>query len=361
MNLQELPMMGASAPTTIEGQVVARSTAEAGAAPATGQAIAFSFGDPEPVLDRRELAQHIECWRNGRYYEPPISMDGLVRSFDMAPHHASCIRLKVNLLSKYFIPSRWLDRPTFGKLALDFLTIGNGYLEQRDNLAGRPLKLDHILGRYARRGIEEGEYFFVPGWRQEHAFRPGKVFHMKEAHPSQEIYGLPEYLSALQSGLLNEAATLFRRKYYRNGSHAGYILYATGAGLANEDADKIRQALRDSKGPGNFRNLFLHAPGGKEGDVKLIPISEVAAKDEFLGIKNTTRDDMLAAHRVPPNLIAVVPANPGGFGDVSKAVQAFMEIEIEPLQSKFLELNDWLGLEAVGFRPYEPKPAAAAA
>lgn len=28
-----------------------------------------------------------------------------------------------------------------------------------------------------------------------------------------------------------------------------------------------------------------------------IPISEVAAKDEFLGIKNATRDDILALHR----------------------------------------------------------------
>lgn len=29
-------------------------------------------------------------------------------------------------------------------------------------------------------------------------------------------------VSALQSAWLNEAATLFRRKYYKNGSHAGF-------------------------------------------------------------------------------------------------------------------------------------------
>ena len=126
------------------------------------------------------------------------------------------------------------------------------------------------------------------------------------------------------------------------------------------DADAIRTALKESKGVGNFRNLFLHAPSGKKDGVQIIPISEVAAKDEFLGIKNTTRDDMLAAHRVPPQLLGVVPTNSGGFGDVGKASQIFFENEIEPLQARFLELNDWLGVEAVRFRPYEP-PATGAA
>jgi hypothetical protein len=34
-----------------------------------------------------------------------------------------------------------------------------------------------------------------------------------------------------------------------------------------------------------------------------------------------------------------VPANAGGFGDVTKATDAFFELEIAPLQSVFLELN----------------------
>lgn len=345
-------MNAAAADAVIEGTVAHRSEVAAGGAGQDGGLVAFSFGDPEPALDGRGITQYIECWSNLRWYEPPISVDGLIRAFEMAPHHASCIRLKRNLLSKYFIPSALLDRPTFERFALDYLVTGTAYLERRDNLAGRPLRLAHAMARHTRRGCEPGRYFWVPGYGQEREFARGSVFQLSEFHPSQEVYGLPEYLSAIQAGLLNEAATLFRRKYYRNGSHAGYILYATGAGLSSTDADKIREQLRLSKGPGNFRNLFLHAPGGKEDDIKLIPISEVAAKDEFLGIKNTTRDDMLAAHRVPPNLIGVVPANAAGFGDVGKAVTAFLELEIEPLELRFLELNNWLGEEAIAFRPH---------
>lgn len=46
--------------------------------------------------------------------------------------------------------------------------------------------------------------------------------------------------------------------------------------------------------PGNFRNLFMYAPDGKKDGIQLIPISEVAAKDDFGSIMNISRDDLLA-------------------------------------------------------------------
>lgn len=175
------------------------------------------------------------------------------------------------------------------------------------------------------------------------------LFSALEHDINQEVYGLPEYLAALQSAWLNESATLFRRKYYLNGSHAGFILYMTDPASSEDDVNALRKALRDSKGPGNFRNLFMHAPNGKKDGLQLIPISEVAAKDEFLGIKNVTRDDVLAAHRVPPQLLGVIPSNTGGFGDVTKAAEVFHAHEILPLQAKLQEVNEWVGEEVIRF------------
>ena len=319
-----------------------------------GAITAFTFGDPEPVLDRSSLLGHVEALSSGRWYIPPVSMDGLAKAFDLPGPHASCIRLKVNLLAKRFVPSRWLDRATFRRWALDFLALGNGYLELQDNLAGRPLKLKHALGRFTRRGVEDGRYFFIPGWRQEHEFEPGHVYHLLQEHPGQEIYGVPEFFGALQAGLLDEAATLFRRKYYRNGSHAGFVFVNSSEKMSDEDSDAIRKALRDAKGPGNFRNLYIHAPGDKEKAIQILPIGEVTAKDEFFSVKKVSRNEMLAAHRTPPQLVAIIPENNGGFGDAATAEQVFVRNEIEPLEARFAELNDWLGLEAVRFEPWTP-------
>ncbi len=70
--------------------------------------------------------------------------------------------------------------------------------------------------------------------------------------------------------------------------------------------------MKSAKGPGIFRSLFMYSPNGKKDGIQIIPLSEVAAKDEFLNIKNVSRDDMMAAHRVPPQMMGIIPSNVGG-------------------------------------------------
>ncbi len=77
----------------------------------------------------------------------------------------------------------------------------------------------------------------------------------------------------------------------------------------------------------------------------MIPVSEVAVKDEFFSIKDITRDDLLAAHRVPPQLLGIVPSNAGGFGTADTAARVFGRNEIAPLQAQFTPFNEWAGDE----------------
>lgn len=335
----------------------AAAAAAAPAAAPAGQASAFeafTFGDPVPVMDRAEILNYLECLSNGRWYDPPVSFSGLAKSFRAGTHHSSALYFKANILTSTFQPHKWLSRAEFGRLALDYMTFGNGYLERRDNALGRPLQLVAPLSKYVRRGLQPGQYFALDGASENdaHEFKPGSIFHLLTPDINQEVYGLPEYLGALHSAWLNESATLFRRRYYENGSHAGFILYMTDAAHKEADVDALRTALKQSKGPGNFRNLFMYAPGGKKDGIQLIPVSEVTAKDEFFNIKNVSRDDMLAAHRIPPQLIGVVPQNSGGFSDPATAAKVFGRNEIQPLQNRFLQLNEWMGEEVVRFEPY---------
>lgn len=322
------------------------------AAPSAGGE-AFTFGDPVAVLDRRELLDYVECWEvGGKYYEPPMSWDGLARSFRAAVHHSSPIYLKRNILVSTYRPHPALSRQDFSRLVLDFQIFGNAYAERVISRTGKLLLLCPALAKYVRRGVELDRYWFVRGWREEHEFTRGSVFHLMEPDINQEIYGLPEYLSALNATWLNESATLFRRRYYKNGSHAGFILYMTDPAQDQADVDNLREALKNAKGPGNFRNLFMYAPNGRKDGIQIIPVAEVAAKDEFWKIKETTRDDQLAAHRVPPQLLGVVPGNVGGFGDAGKAAAVMAYNEIGPLQARFREINEWLGEEVIRFDPY---------
>ena len=320
---------------------------------APARTVAFTFGDPVPVMDRRDFLDYIEAVPMGKWYEPPVSLDALAKSKRANVHHESAMVVKRNILASTYIPHPWLSETQFAALVDNYLTLGNGYLEIRRNRWGQIIGLDNVLAKYVRIGVQRGSYWFVPMMGTEHEFTAGNVLHLMQPDIHQEIYGVPEYLSALNSAWLNESATLFRRKYYENGSHAGFILYISDPAQTEDDIDAMRTALRESRGVGNFRNRFYYSPNGKKDGIQLIPISEVAAKDDFFNIKNVTRDDVLAAHRVPPQLMGILPNNTGGFGDVEKAAAVFYTNEIKPLQIRMREINTMIGAEVIRFNPYQ--------
>lgn len=313
---------------------------------------AFTFGEPTPVLDRRDILDYVECIDNGQWYEPPVSFSGLAKSMRAAVHHSSPIYVKRNILVSTYIPHPLLSRQDFTRFALDYLVFGNAFIEERRSLTGKQLKLETSPAKYTRRGIEDDVYWYIQSYTQPHQFKAGSVFHLLEPDINQELYGMPEYLSALNSAWLNESATLFRRKYYQNGAHAGYIMYVTDAAQSSTDVEALRKAMRDSKGLGNFKNLFFYAPHGKPDGIKIVPLSEVATKDDFFNIKKVSAGDLLDAHRIPFQLMGGKPENVGSVGDVEKVAKVFVRNELTPLQARFMELNEWAGEEIIRFEKY---------
>lgn len=313
---------------------------------------AFTFGEPVPVLDRRDILDYVECISNGRWYEPPVSFTGLAKSLRAAVHHSSPIYVKRNILASTFIPHPWLSQQDFSRFVLDFLVFGNAFLEKRYSTTGKVIRLETSPAKYTRRGVEEDVYWWVPSFNEPTAFAPGSVFHLLEPDINQELYGLPEYLSALNSAWLNESATLFRRKYYENGAHAGYIMYVTDAVQDRNDIEMLRENMVKSKGRNNFKNLFLYAPQGKADGIKIIPLSEVATKDDFFNIKKASAADLLDAHRIPFQLMGGKPENVGSLGDIEKVAKVFVRNELIPLQDGIREINGWLGQEVIRFKNY---------
>ena len=317
---------------------------------------AFTFGDAVPGLDGHDLSNYLECWFNGRWYEPQVSLEGLSKSYGSTPYLSSGIIFKRNFLANLFIPHPHLSRASFEQMALDFIWCGNTYIEDVKSRLKNTMFYKPALAKYTRAGQYTGQYFYLSNDHNgyvEYEFPNDRIFQIRETDINQEIYGTPEYISALQSAWLNESATLFRRKYYNNGSHAGFILYVNDPASDPNDITSLRTALKESKGPGNFRNLFYYSPNGKKDGIQVIPTSEIAAKDDFANIKSITRDDVLAALRIPPQLMGIVPSNAGGFGDIKSATEVFYHNEIKPLQSRLLRFNEWAGDEVIKFKDYE--------
>ncbi len=177
-----------------------RTEADAGQqTPAPAKAEAFSFGDPVPVIDGYDFF-YTGCWMLGsEWYEPPVDFPALAQTYRATAHHGSALQVKRNILVGSFIPHPLLSRQAFSALVTDYLVFGNCYLERIFGRLGKLLALRPARAKYVRRGADLERYFWVPNWSERSEFAPGSLIHLLEPDINQEVYGVPDYLGALQS------------------------------------------------------------------------------------------------------------------------------------------------------------------
>ena len=205
--------------------------------------LAFSFGDPEPVLSGA-VYEYLGVWllNNGRYYATPVPWSGLARLLRANAYHGPILEFKTNMAMRGFRASAALTRRDMHAVATDYMVFANAYLLLSRNWLGEVARMRHLPAINMRRMNEP------------------------------DRYGLLLPSGAIQSMLLNEDATLFRRRYYKNGAHVGYIFYSSSAQLEQAQQDAIKNAIQNARGVGNFRNMFLHIPNGREKDVQIVPV-----------------------------------------------------------------------------------------
>ncbi|WP_289283320.1 MULTISPECIES: phage portal protein [unclassified Methylophaga] len=314
--------------------------------------IQFTFGDPEPVLNNK-MTDYLGVFTDlgGKYWVPPVSLNGLAQTRGANSHHNSILHFKKNMILKWFEPSKMLSYSTLKQIALDFEVFGMFYVQIFTNGFGRPVRLGHLPSIAMRRGKKPGVFFKLLSDGSEIEFAPDEVIQINEYDVMQSIYGIPEYMGGIQSVLLSEDAGLFRRKYYKNGAHMGYIFLTSDTGLEEDDLQILSDQVSQSKGPGNFRSMHLNIErtNAKE-PVKIIPVGDIGTKDEFERIKNITRGEILSMHRMYPGLSGVIPESNSGFGDMEKIMRVYHELEVGAMQQPFLELNELLGKQVVNFR-----------
>lgn len=344
-------------------QIADKFSASNAQAKAPERSFAFAFGDPEPILGN-SISSLLQSFTSagGWYYTPPVDLLGLAQLMRANSYHGPILYFKRNMIVKWFAPSHLISNEVMERAALDYVVTGNCYFQRFYDRFGNVVRLGYLPALRMRRHAKQEDTYVqlvnatTPGLESALygsgyiEFQPGEVVQLQEYDLEQGIYGVPQYLGGIQSVLLSEASTLFRRKYYVNGAHLGYILVTNDANISPETEAQIEQAVKQGKGAGNFRSLYMNVPKSNSREpVKVIPIGSIGSNDEFQAIKEVTEMEMLAMHRVPPNLAAIIPANNGGFGDLIKTLQAYHELEVQALQGKFLQLNEVISGNPVVF------------
>lgn len=269
-------------------------------------------------------------------YEPPVSRTTLARLPFQNAQHCGILNSRANMIAADY-DRGGLTKQDFRALVYNLITFGDvGLLKIRDGF-GRVLRFEVLSSLYLRKRKDGGFRYLVRKSLTDiddntvYDYSSNDIIFIKLYDPAQQIYGIPDYLGGLQSALLNSEATLFRRRYYSNGAHLGFILYSTDPDMSEEMEKEIADKLIHSKGVGNFRSMFVNVPNGDPDGLKVINIGDVSKKDEFASIKNISAQDVLTAHRFPPGLSGIIPTT-GSFGDPLKAREVYRADEVIPMQ-----------------------------
>ncbi|MCW3171227.1 phage portal protein [Shewanella subflava] len=295
------------------------------------------FGLPEQVMPNMWLTDYDSLYynQNDEYWEPPIDRHLLANLTRRNAQHGGIVQSRANMAASRFVSggmsaqevcATFLNCVQFGDVAL--VKIRNGF--------GQVTRL-FPLPSYRTRVAKDGGAVVLERDQQFKRYKAKDIIWMRQYDPVQQVYGCPDYLGGLQAALLNEDATLFRRKYYINGAHMGFIMYATDPNLDPNVEKDIKEKIQDSKGVGNFRSLFVNIPNGKEKGLQIIPVGNFESKDEFMNVKNVSAQDVLNAHRFPPGLSGIIPSNTAGLGDPEKYDGVYFKNETKPLINNLID------------------------
>ncbi len=314
----------------------------------------------------------------GIIYTPVSFYDILKLSFSNA-YHQACIRVKVDATVRVGIEAdertlQFLESITpedsflglMEKVAYDLELFGNAFLEVKFDASGRLVALYHVPAQTMAILLEEERLLYIqePSAGEPIEFLPldvknpprgdSAIMHLKFYSPLSYYWGMPTWLSALESLRMEQNIKLFHTSFFKNNAVPSMAVIAEEVGFAEEAAKKLKSEFSKIAGVENAHKvLIIDTPRGRVRFEKLL----TDQKDfSFENLYKATREEILAAHGVPPRLVGIVsPGHLGGGSEAEVQMKLFKEITIKSRQ-RYLEskLNPLLQRE--GFPPIQFKP-----
>lgn len=289
------------------------------------------FSMPEQVMPNMWLTDYDSLFYNegDGYWEPPVDRQLLANLTRRNAQHGGIVQSRANMATARF-KSGGMSAQEVGASFLNLVQFGDVPLLKIRNGFGQVVRLFPLPSYRSRVGGDGGAVVL----ERQNTFKRYKakdIIWVRVYDPVQQVYGCPDYLGGLQSALLNEDSTLFRRKYYINGAHMGFIMYATDPNLDPAVEKDLKEKIQESKGVGNFKSLFVNIPNGKEKGIQIIPVGNFESKDEFFNVKAVSAQDVFNAHRFPAGLGGMIPTNTAGLGDPTKYDEVYFKSETRPL------------------------------
>ncbi len=274
--------------------------------------------------------------------EPYADYDILKVLYSANLYHQRAIKLKAGLLSQVeggtlakYLPQNTNIKNFLYKMALNLEVYGSSFLEKAGTATD--FNLYNMNTHSTRVDLDHNVYQKV-----SMTYYPIEALHLKYDSILSDFYGEPDYLA-----IIKQIATLFKADaynnlFFENGGKPELAFIFEDSDPSDDQIDAITSFVKKSFGgyKNAHKNLILTTGEGNGETKPKIRIEKIGEVEDlsFEKLKAVGRDEIAAAHGVPPRLLGIVEKGGlGGGGELMGQVNMFMETTINPR----LELIEW--------------------
>lgn len=284
-----------------------------------------------------QSSQKIQDTEENGLIRPFISFDELLALHYANVYHRRAIKLKSGMLSqieneqsdlKRFLPAGVSPKAFLFEFCYNLELYGNAPIEKAGS-----------SNNYALYNIPAHEWRINKAREIFQLDRNGNKqkldgFYFKYYSPSSRYYGEPDYLTTMLQILNNQEADNYNYSFFQNGARPDLAIVHENYEPTEEQIETYRKFFSDNfKGAKNSHKTLLaysNTNGDKEAKIRFEKLGGVE-DISFRSLKEVSRDEIAAAHGVPPRLLGIIQsAQLGGGGELIGQLQQFNEIEIKP-------------------------------
>ena len=282
----------------------------------------------------------------GDVVDPFVSFETLLALYYANTYHRKAISVKAKLISQIedsnleeFIGDDLTPSEFLYIFMLELEIYGNSFLEKT------PLNKLYQIPTYEAR-IDIKRNIYQTTWNKKVKL---DGYHFKYYSPKSRFYGEPDYLATLLQIDTTKKADKYNSAYLDNGAKPGFAVIFENAEPTDEQLESFKKFFGENyKGYDNAnKTIVLQAQsdmGEKPAKIRLERLSEVE-DISFEKLKNVNRDEIIAAHGVPPRLVGVIHSGQlGGGNELLSQLHAFNELEIKPKQKRVEDFFKKIGI-----------------
>jgi len=211
---------------------------------------------------------------------------------------------------------------TLIKVWVDYLTVGNGYLEIGRNRNGSIGYIGHIPAvfvrvRRARDGFVQrasSKFIFFRNFQDTKTpnpvgadANPNEIVHFRQYSPTNTYYGVPSAVAAMGAIIGDKFAKEYNIDYFENKSIPRYAIILKGANLSQKSKQEVVNYFKNEVKGNNHGTLFIPLPAtlGRDVDIKFEKLENGVQEASFDKYRKSNRDEITVANRVPAPKIGI--------------------------------------------------------